>query len=119
MELSMRLDILKNAGQISEETYDALLRIIKMFKNKWEIELTEENGAMLITHLSIALERIKKNELVDGIEEETYKEIKNHCQYEQCKNIFKDIMKEAAIEIPINEETFIMMHLCALFESNN
>lgn len=119
MDLSMRLDILKNAGQISGETYDALIRIIKMFKNKWEIELTEENGAMLITHLSIALERIKKNELVDGIEAETYEEIKNHCQYEKCKNIFEDITKETAIEIPKNEETFIMMHLCALFEPNN
>lgn len=118
MELDIRLNILKDAGQISKETYDALIRVIEMFKNKWNVILTEENGAMLVTHLSVALERIKKMEVVVGIDSEAYNEIKDHCEYETCKKVFEDITKEVVMEIPKNEETFIMMHLCALFEAN-
>jgi transcriptional antiterminator len=118
MELDIRLNILKDAGQISKETYDALIRVIEMFKNKWNVLLTEENGAMLVTHLSVALERIKKKEVVEGIDSKAYEEIKNHCEYEKCKKVLEDITKEIVIEIPKNEETFIMLHLCALFEEN-
>jgi len=118
MELQLRLQILKDAGQISEETYEGLNRIIDMFKNKWDITLVEENGAMLITHLSVAMERGRRGEVIEGIDNEIYNEIKNHCEFDKCKRIVKDISEEARINIPENEETFIMMHLCTLLETN-
>lgn len=118
MGLDIRLNILKNAGQISEETFIALKNIINMFREKWDINLTEENGSMLITHLSVALERIRKGEFIEGIEGELYGEIKNHCQYEKCRNLLKDIKETAQIEIPESEETFIIMHLCTLLGEN-
>lgn len=117
MDLQLRLQILKDAGQISEETFESLKRIIEMFKDKWNIELVEENGAMLMTHLSVAMERVKRGEVIEGIDEVIYNEIKNHCEFERCKQIVKDISKQARINIPENEETFIMMHLCTLLES--
>jgi transcriptional regulatory protein LevR len=119
MELDIRLQILKDADQICEETFEALKRVIKMFKNKWSIELTEDNGAMLITHLSVALERIKKGEEIEGIDSEIYSQIESHCEFEKCRQVLKDIIYETEINIPKYEETFIMMHLCTLFESNN
>jgi transcriptional antiterminator len=118
VELDIRLQILKDADQISEETFEALKRIIQMFKNKWSINLTEDNGAMLITHVSVALERIKKGEEIEGIDSEIYSQIKNHCDFEKCRKVLKDIAYEAGINIPEYEETFIMMHLCTLFESS-
>jgi transcriptional antiterminator len=118
VELDIRLQILKDADQISEETFEALKRIIQMFKNKWSIHLTEDNGAMLITHLSIALERIKKGEEIEGIDSEIYSQIEGHCEFEKCRKVLKDVTNEAGINIPEYEETFIMMHLCTLFESN-
>jgi transcriptional antiterminator len=118
MKLDIRLQILKDAGQISEETFEALMRVIEMFDNKWEIALTEDNGAMLITHLSVALERIKRGEEIEGIDSEIYNEIKNHSDFEKCKKVLENIEEEARISLPQNEETFIMMHLCTLFEAN-
>jgi transcriptional antiterminator len=119
MELDIRLQILKDADQICEETFEALKRVIEMFKNRWRIELTEDNGAMLITHLSVALERIKRGEEIKGIDSEIYNQIESHYEFEKCRQVLKDITYEAGINIPKSEETFIMMHLCTLFESNN
>ena len=118
MELDIRLKILMDSGQISEETFETLKKVIGMFKNKWSILLTEDNGAMLITHLSVAIERIKKGEEIKGIDSEIYSQIKNHCEFAKCRQVLKDIVYEAEINIPEYEETFIMMHLCTLFESN-
>jgi hypothetical protein len=51
VEFEIRLGILKDAGQIDEEIYRNVIKIISIFHNRWCIELNEENGAMLITHL--------------------------------------------------------------------
>lgn len=118
MELLVRLNILKDAGQISEETYKSLIKVIEMFSNKWGIALTEENGAMLITHLSTAIERIKKGNIIDGIDAQVYKEIESHPSYEKCSKVIKDIEEQTEIKIPEGEETFIMMHLCTLFKTD-
>ncbi|MCM0649734.1 PRD domain-containing protein [Clostridium swellfunianum] len=118
MELDVRLQILKDAGQISEETFEALKQVINMFKDNWELVLTEENGAMFITHLCVAMERIKQDKAIDGIDSEVYEEIKNDENFSKSKLIFQDIIKTANIEIPENEETFIMMHLCTLLQEN-
>ena len=118
MDLFMRLQIMKDAALISGKTYESLKLIIDMFNKKWNIELTEENGAMLITHLSVALERIKKGEIIEGIESEIYSEIKRHKDFNKAKQLLKNIEEAAATDMPESEETFIMMHLCTLLESN-
>jgi transcriptional antiterminator len=118
MELDVRLQILKDAGQITEETFEALKSVIKMFKNKWGIALIEENGAMLITHLSVAIERIKKGEIIEGIDSEVYSEIENHGEFGKARQILKDIIEASNTKIPESEETFIMMHLCTLLQEN-
>lgn len=118
MDLYMRLQIMKDAALISEETFEALKRIIEMFNNKWNIELTEENGAMLITHISVALERINKGEIIEGIDSEIYVQVKDHEEFDKCKQMLNDIMEVSNTDIPYNEETFIIMHLCTLLESN-
>jgi transcriptional regulatory protein LevR len=118
MELYTRLQIMKDAGLISEETFEGLNQIIEMFNSKWNVELTEENGAMLITHLSVAIERIKKGEIIEGIDSEIYSEIKKHKDFDRAKQMLKNIEEVAAADMPESEETFIMMHLCTLLESN-
>lgn len=117
MSLNLRLNILKEAGQIDDSIYKNIMDIIELFKNNYGIELTEENGAMLITHLSVALKRIKENQLVETMEEELYSEISSDCNFEQAEKIFSQIEQNIKVEIPHCEKTFIMMHLCALLNN--
>lgn len=113
MDLNIRLNILKNAGQISEENYEKIILIIKHFKEEIGIELTEENGAMFITHLSSALSRIEKNELVNKIDDCIFNEVKNDINYIKTVEIVKTIEKLIGI-FPNEERDFIEMHICTL-----
>ena len=116
MELDNRLLILKDAGQIDEDIYEKIIKIISMFHIIWNIELKEENGAMLITHLCIALQRVKNNNPAERMDEELYKQVKLNQHFETCKRAFGDIKTEINMDIPESEKSFIMMHLCVLFE---
>jgi PRD domain. len=117
MELNTRLQILRDAGQISKENYEAMLDVINMFDSKWGIKLTEENGAMFITHLTVAFQRIVSDETIDGLNENAYREIRENANYGKCKEALKDVERKIGLKIPENEESFLMLYLCTLFES--
>lgn len=117
MELDYRLQILRDSGQLSEGNYILLLKIISMFDRKWGIKLTEENGSMFITHLSVALGRIEKGEKIDAVEENIYQEIAGNKNYDKCLGAIKDVEEELKIRIPENEKGFLMIYLCTLFQN--
>jgi transcriptional regulatory protein LevR len=119
MELDDRLIILRDAKQIDEDIYSKILKIISMVKDEWSIELKEENGAMLITHLCIALQRIKNKNVVEKIDEDIYEEIKKNIYYEKGRQLLRDMEDEIGFLIPDCEKNFIIMHLCVLFEKEN
>jgi transcriptional regulatory protein LevR len=115
MELQLRLQILKDAEQISEATQSGITRVIEMFDREYGIKLIEENGAMLVTHLAVACERIKRGELVDAIDEFIYQEIRENPHFQKAQEAVKMMEKELQLEIPEREQPFIIMHLCVLF----
>jgi transcriptional regulatory protein LevR len=119
LELDNRLILLKDARQIDEDIYVKIIEIISMFKKRWNIELKEENGAMLITHLCIALQRIKNKSILEKINEELYEEVKLNKHFNTCERVFSDITLELNMDIPESEKSFVMMHLCVLFDKEN
>lgn len=119
MELDTRLTILKDSGQIDEEVYKKMLKVICMFYKKWNIELKEDNGSMLITHLCIALQRVKNNCPAEKIEDDVYKEVKLNPYFKISTRALSDIQKEVDMDIPESEKSFLMMHLCVLFQKEN
>ncbi|MBU3145821.1 PRD domain-containing protein [Clostridium sp. CF012] len=119
MELDIRLGILKDAGQIDEDVYRNVIKVISIFRDRWSIDLKEENGAMLITHLSIALQRVKNNCPVEKIDEEIYEEVKQNQYFQTSEKALRSIKSEMNMDIPESEKSFLIMHLCALFEKEN
>ena len=117
MELNIRLQILKDAGQISDVNYKSMIKIIELFKEKYEIELNEENGAMFITHFSIAYERILKDEIVNEISHEIYKEVVSSKSFTKSQKVLIDIEEELKFKIPEVEKKYLMIYLCLLFDN--
>lgn len=115
MELKERLEMFKNSDQISQKDFEALLKIIESF-SVFGILLNEENGAMLITHLCVAINRIKNNNLVEAIDAEAYKEIENNASFNMAELAFLMIQRKLRLQIPDCEIGYIMFHLCILFE---
>ncbi len=119
MNLKDRLDILKVAGSIDDETYEKVISVIEKVLTNWEIELTEENGAMLITHLATALTRIKKGDSVNPLDESILSELKEYEKYSLAEEIYEDVILDENLVISENEKQYIMMHLCSLLQNIN
>lgn len=116
--LDFRLGLLKEAGIINERIYDKLSLLIKYLDEKWKISLTESNGGMLITHLSMALKRIEENEKVSNIDEEVFQEVLKSEKLEEIKEIYNDIEKNVFIEkLPEEEKKYILVNLLLIKEN--
>ena len=116
--LAFRLGILKEAGVINERIYDKLTLLIKYLDEKWKISLTESNGGMFITHLSMALKRIEENEKVSNIDEGVFQEVLKSEKLEEIKEIYNDIEKNVFIEkLPEEEKKYILVNLLLIKEN--
>lgn len=67
-----------------------------------------------VTHLAMASERVKKNEEIMIFSDDIWNQIKNSKNYEKSLNIYNDLLKISPVEYPLDEERFIIMHLCNL-----
>ena len=114
MDLIDRLNILKESGQITEETYEKLLKVIKIFEQKYKIILSEENGAMYITHLSAALTRMYKGEVIHEVSEEIYDEIKVNAHFTKSQEILNYIEESLKLNFAMGERGFIIAHICTV-----
>ena len=116
--LDFRLGLLKEAGVINERIYDKLSLLIKYLDEKWKISLTESNGEMLITHLSMALKRIEENENDSNIDERVFQEVMKYEILEEIQEIYNDIEKNVFIEkLPEEEKKYILVNLLLIKEN--
>lgn len=116
MELTIRLNILKDSGMLSQENYNKVIEVIKYFDEARNIKLVEENASMFITHLCSALGRIYKNEIVNDIDTEILESLKLEESYNEAMHLVKDL-KDILGEIPREEENFLVMHICTLLRN--
>lgn len=114
MELNGRLELLCNSGQISEKTKETIINIIRLFDTKLDIKLTEEYGAVFITHLAVAIERMKKNRKINPMDDSLFYEVRENPNYYRSVEILNDIEKETGIEFFENEKAFIILHICSI-----
>lgn len=119
MEITQRLDILKMSGQLSDEMYGKVVEIIDRFNENHNIVIHEKNGAMLITHLCIALSRIEKEEPVNKIEQDIFAEVENNQYFFQSAEILEGIEEVLGFSMPEEEKGYMLMHLCVLLENES
>ena len=119
MDLQTRLEILCSTGTISNEPREVMLNVIKMFQEKHQITLTEENGAMMTTHLSMAITRVKNNEPVKVINEEVYQEILESGFLEKAQEIYKDLESVLDVKLPEDEKKYMLVNICTILDIIN
>lgn len=112
--LLQRLDILKEAGEIDSDIKDAVVDFATGFEKKYEVALTEENASMLITHLAMALSRIRKGDSVDEMDELALNEVKQYDVYQELDVFYKVLEDKLKVAIPESEQGFIALHATAL-----
>ena len=115
--LLMRLNLLLSAGEINEQIKDGVIEFGESLERLYTFELTEENSAMLITHLAMALARIKRGMDIDSIDEEIFKEVKESKVYKEMPKLYTSLEKKLNINIPEAEKNYIALHVCTLIEN--
>lgn len=112
--LMKRLDILNESDEVDEDIKNAVVNFAEDIEKEYSIVINEENGAMLITHVAMALSRIKRGEKIDSIDEEIFNQVKKTKVYSNMPKFYENIEKNLDIKIPESEKGFIALHLCTL-----
>lgn len=110
-ELRQRLDLLEKSGQIDGSTVENLEDFVKIIENTLSIKITEENGSMFVTHMAMAITRIKADEKITALDDSLLEELKSTSVYEKIPFIIEQFEDKSGIIIPETEYGYIGLHL--------
>jgi transcriptional regulatory protein LevR len=119
MVFNERLDILVTGNVISQDVERAVRRVIRRFRDHWRIELTEENGGRMVTHLAMALMRISQNKEVNPLEQEQYDEFRSSEYFPRAVEITDDLCGWTPLELPESERQYLIINICLILDDIN
>jgi transcriptional regulatory protein LevR len=119
MELDKRLNILISGDVVTEDIGWTMRRVIERFNSRWRIELNEENGGRMITHLAMALMRIQQQEEVNPMEEEHFDEFKSSEYFALALEMTDDICGWTPLDLPESERRYLDIYICLLLDELN
>jgi len=114
--LKMRIQILKNGGVIGEDVAEFMNKVIDMMTADYP-QSGRDPAAMFTTHLAMALERIKKGEVVDALDPEIFAEVEETPEYPAAVQFREKMLSFCPVEFPASEAQFIAMHICNMLAS--
>ena len=114
--LKTRINILKMGGIIGEDVAQFMNQVIDMMAADYP-QIGMDPAAMFTTHLAMALERIKKGEVVDTLDEEVFAEVMEAPQYAQAVEFRDKMLAFCPVAFPESEAQFILMHICNMLAS--
>jgi transcriptional regulatory protein LevR len=114
--IHQRLDILKQGNQITEKMEMAITTLLEKLEDIYQLEVTEENGAMLVMHLAIALARIEQGETVARMDDVVIDQIRGAKGFDELPEFLGDLESEMGWKIPAEEFEYIALHFCTVIE---
>lgn len=113
MELYTRLQILKEAGTITDKAYRVTTQVVE----EQVPDDLHENYAMLVTHLAMALTRIEQNEALTGPGDAVMEEVLASPHLPAAKEAVEKIESLVGEPLPKEEQQFLYMHFVSTFSS--
>lgn len=111
--LDLRLQILNQAGLLSDEHIRTANALRNLFLRRYGIELKEENSSAFFTHFCMALHRLETGEAIAPVDSLIYDEIADQYDYENAGLIADEIERYVAA-LPEWEQGYMLMHLVVL-----
>ena len=116
IDLPFRIRLLSDAEQITVEEEAGLTAMLKMFAEKWNIELNEDNAGMFVTHLAIALKRMREDDSIQPLDCVIIDEIQASVAYPKSITAMNEIESLFAVNLSDAEKGYIYLHLNKYFE---
>ncbi|MFH5823532.1 PRD domain-containing protein [Georgenia sp. AZ-5] len=110
-----RLDLLEGAGQITSPARRLTEDVVDDIEREFELELDEEHGAQLVTHLAMALGRLDRGEPVTTTVSVVTDELAG-CPRENefAHRVLGRCGERLGRAVPDSEIAYLALHLCAL-----
>lgn len=115
MSLELRLQLLEESGQISPAIAELTREVMRRIEAAYQLELTEANGAMFVTHLAVALERLRTGQAISEMPEAALAEVKGYTrEWQFVTEITREAADRLKVQVPEGEVGFLTAHLAAL-----
>lgn len=116
MTLAIRLNILLTGQVIDQITHDTMLQIIAFFNQQYAITLTEENAQMYVTHFAKALMRVREGQKITSVDPDGYAEFVSSEYFNKAEQILHDLEVKFNLNLPKEEQEFIVMNHCLILD---
>lgn len=113
-ELDMRLQILEDGGLISGQVRECCGKVIDLvLAEKADVE--RERFGMFVTHLAMAMQRVKNSEKENPIDEQVLEAVRQSTVYPRAEAFSEKVFEVCDFKFPRTEQDFLKVHLCNLF----
>lgn len=106
--IELKLKILLDNNVISQNVYEKSLSVLSYLAQK---SVDEQKLDVFMTHLSMALARMEKDETMNILDDAIYAEVTQSDNYEQAVELTKTIEKHIDCQFPQEEIRYIHLHL--------
>jgi hypothetical protein len=111
-----RLDLLEDSGQVTQVARAQTLDFVDAVESTFDVTLDEENGAMLVTHLAMALTRSERRAPLDEeppavIVDEARANVTELAFVREKLDAYGAVLGEP---LPASEYVFMTAHLCTV-----
>lgn len=115
MLMQDRLELLVKSGQVSRTVVEVVREIARKVKESFGLDLSEEDGSMFVTHLAVALERLRRGEPIKEAPESLLEEIREfHDESTFVSELEVYLNSRLGVSLPLAEKAFCVAHLRAL-----
>ena len=111
---SQRLDLLEASDQLSPETRHRVETLVGRIEAELGVELSEERGAMFVTHVAIAWEKLSRGTALPSAPQNLIDEV---APYTRERSFLQEAFHEIAgpgEQLPPDELAFWTVHLAAV-----
>lgn len=117
MDFQERFKLYIDGGMITMNDIEEIKNIIRLFDEKYHIELCEENASFFISHICAMYHRNQTNERLDDITDNEMEEIQNLKTYSKSLRILEDIKKEIQIHVNDVEGKYLLLHINQILQN--
>lgn len=111
MDFTERLELYQEGGMINARDVEDVLAIVAMFKEKYDIQLCEENADTFVAHLCAAFGRNNTHEPVEPLLEEAFAEVKELESYPLSVEMLESIKGVIHNCLNQTEQEYVLLHL--------
>lgn len=115
LTIETRLQLLLDSGQIDPATDTVTRAVVALIEERYRAQVTEDNGAQLVTHLAIALTRLRRGEGLHELPEAALTEAHEYPgEWEFVATVIGEQACRLGVTLPTAEIAYLTLHLAAL-----